>query len=216
MTEDFKESDQSILKIALGLKYYIGGFVFCIGALSLAMAKMHPEKKSYAKDYNYLYSLLDDLQAGREVPVEKIEKKLEQFKAVRPEFDSFILDQHLKAQDFERAENLVGEIRKRSIFNDGMVTLFSDASIAYEKEGVEKGLEKCLELSKAEGFKENYPTLYLYNQFRIYAMEKELKLERSEKTRADLLSYIKSCEEESKINQRMINIYRSSLKKDAG
>ncbi|MCH9621174.1 MAG: hypothetical protein S4CHLAM20_05910 [Chlamydiia bacterium] len=213
MAIDLNSTEQTFTQLLFKLKFYIAAFIGVILLLSFVLTKAHPQRKSYAKDYNYLYSLSEDLKAGREVSFDMLEAKLENFSTLRPQFDAFFIDEHVKSEEFEKANAIFADIRNRIIAKDALIDLFTEASLAIEKSEFKSAYEKCLRIHQSEGIKEGYPTLFSYNLFRLQELEKHLgKQAKAEKSKNELISFLDSLDDSSSINITVLNILKHCVK----
>lgn len=192
MQVEFSSKELSIKQVLFKLKYYILGFVAILFGLSFLMARLHPKRISYAKEYNYLYSMAESLAKGREVSLEKLDDKLQSFAALRPNFDSFFVKNYLEMEEFEKVTKVMEEVSLRLPTNAGFSEKFAKVSILLEKGELENAYATSVELKKdADLFKE-FPLFYAYNLYRIYVMEQCLSYDdKAASTKNELIAFIK-------------------------
>ena len=166
MKVNLEKPEHSVKQILFKFKYAIGIFFIAVLSLSCLMTAKHPQRISYAKDYNYLYSYLDSLNEGKEVEIEKLEEKLHEFNGLRTNFNLHLINEYAKSHDFEKVESILQEVNAKSVSKNTLVDKFTEASLNIEREELEVGYEKCMEIYQTEGVKETYPVLFAYNLFR--------------------------------------------------
>ena len=191
MQVEFSSKELSIKQVLFGLKYYIvGGAIFLLG-LAFVMAKLHPEKASYAKEYNYFYSMGDAIAKGREVSFDRLITKLANFKELRPNFDGHFIQNYMDSADFDCAEKIMESVQERLPAKSHIFSQFSAITLMLEKGEKQAAYEASLELKKSDEIKKEYPLFYAFTLYRIFLLEQEFALaEKALATKKELLSFI--------------------------
>lgn len=213
MKVDLSKKDLSlkdlIIKLRMPLLVFFGG----IFVLSFILSKAHPEKVSHAKDFSYLYSLGESWKAGREISETKLTKKLSKFPELKQEFDAFYIERAIENENFDELEGRISEIRGRVSIDNALVKRFTDASLAIERGDYESGYEICRAIYNEEALKEDYPTLYAYNLFRLYELEKKLDQGAlAEVTGKELSAFLESDGVDTSIDRQVKKIFINCLK----
>jgi hypothetical protein len=210
MQVDLLEGEAGIKKVIFLLKWPIA-FSFCLlFALAFLMSKIHPKRVSYEKEYNYLYSIIDDLKNGRVRNVDIIKDKVSFFSSLHPEVDSDLIKYSLKEGNYLDAESILEGVHKRAGFENTDIKSFSLVSLDLERKNIDRAYQQALSIKENSALKKQSPSLYAYNLYRIYILEKMQDNEqKAVLTAKDLKSFINSIEGTKDFNSPLIEqIYK--------
>ncbi|MCH9617546.1 MAG: hypothetical protein SP1CHLAM9_08640 [Chlamydiia bacterium] len=210
MKVEIAPKEFSVREMVFQVKYYVLGFLSLLLLISYVMAKIHPALPSYAKEYNYLYSMGAALEKGREINLEKFDEKLVTFSALRPEFDGFFAKYYMQNQEFEKVEPLMESVKSRLPIKNEVTENFSKASVELEKKNYQGAYSYALKLKDHSVCKESFPLVFAYNLYRILVLEEILGYEElSLATKERLVHFIK----EDKCNKFSENVIMKKMLK---
>ncbi|MCH9812229.1 hypothetical protein K0U07_05675 [bacterium] len=200
MPVEISSKELSVKEVLFSLKYYIlAGAAFLIG-LSYVMAGLHPAKASFAKEYNYFYSMGDAIAKGREVSFERLDAKLVDFEKLRPNFDGYFIENYIDSADYDRAEKIMESVKKRLPVKAEVFSQFSAISLMLEKGDKDAAYKASLNLKRVPKIEKEYPLFYAFTLYRIYLLEDGFALEeKANATKKELLAFIESSENKENI-----------------
>ncbi len=197
MKGDLVQKELTVWNVLLQLKWVLLSVAIFLISLALVLSKAHPERKSLAKDYNYLYSVATSIKNGTEVNLPSLEEKLEVFTSLRPTFDPLFTKKYLDVEEFTKVESILKGINNRLAVKNSLVDLFSKGSLALERQDLLQAYAECKALNETSFSKEDYPFLSIYNQYRVVMLEELLDMkEEAEKSREALKAYLKGAVKE--------------------
>ena len=176
MKVNLAHKELTVWSILVQVKFYVLGFVAVLVGLAMVLSKTHPPTKSLSKDYNYLYSVATSIKNGTEVNFPSLEKKLSAFNSLRPTFDPLFAKKYLDEEEFTKVESLLAAINERLAVKNNPVELFSKGSLSIERQNLQEAYSECKALKDLDILKEDYPFLYIYNQYRVSMIEELLDM----------------------------------------
>lgn len=192
MKAEIAPKEFSVKEVFFQLRYYILAFLGGLFLLSFVMSRLHPKVPSYAKEYNYLYSMGAAMEKGREISLDRFDEKLTDFSEMRPEFDRLLAKNYISNQEFEKVGSLITAVRKRLPVKNKITENFTNASLEIEKKNYKEAYALALKLKANEICKENFPMVFAYNLYRTLVLEQILGYqEEALATKEKLGSFIK-------------------------
>jgi hypothetical protein len=188
---DLRAEGSLLKKGFLAFKWPIAILSCFIFALAFLMSKMHPEKVSYAKEYNYLYSIMEDLENETAKDLFTIKEKVTLFPSLHPEVDGYLIKGFLKDNDYLSAQSILEGVHKRVLLENSDIDKFSHVSFDMERMQIEKAYEQALRIKDNSLLKGESSFLYAYNLYRIFVLEESKnEQEKARLTALDLKNYI--------------------------
>lgn len=174
MKSDLVHEKPTVVNVLIHLKWVLLGIFALLVGLASCLSKLHPEKQSKGRDYNYLYSMAESIKNGTEVNLPSLEKKLLSFKALAPMFDPLFTKRYLEEENFDKVDSILKGINERLVIKNPQVSLFSDASVLIEKKDLEGAYLESKAAQKRLLSKKQRPFLTVYNQYRLLLLEELL------------------------------------------
>jgi hypothetical protein len=204
MKVEITPKEFSIKEVLFQIKYYVLAFLGFLLLVSYVMSRLHPALPTYAKEYNYLYSMGAAMEKGREISIEKFDEKLLSFSKLRPEFDGFFAENYIVNKEFEKVELLMESVRNRLPIKNEVTESFTRASVELEKNNYKESYAYALKLKDHAVCKESFPLIFAYNLYRVLVLEEILGYkELSFDTKDTLVHFIKE-DKCSKFSQNII------------
>ena len=189
-------------------------FLAFVGLAAFGMSKFHPQKSNFGKEYNYMYSLENNMRNGSRISTEKTESKLLSFINLRPLFDDLFIEAYLQESNIDKVDKLLNDIHQRLPVEDVIVKNFTLGSLGIEKKEFEVAYERCIALLENEKLSVDYPVLYTYHLYRVFLLEEALGYnEKAALTKEKLVSYLNEKKDKEPGNSRVLRTIHAKLTK---
>lgn len=197
MHTNLSTEQNSIWKILFQWKKSILLFLVIIFSVSFLMSKIHPKRVSYAKDYNFLYSMINASNNGREINFSVFEDKVALLSSVRPETDPVFIKKFQDEKDFVKLVSALNAVQQRVVIKDDFIQKFTQASINIENENFVEAYKNSIAFKNHQASLQKYPLFYALNLYRIAFLEEiQEQYSKSKKTKQELKDLLQTFEKE--------------------